>query len=182
VIKLYPWIFQTPRADELFEAGPASKVTWFLNTAGNGSWRRGPNGLRNHIKGSAVMYDIFKILVAGDSSKATETIDLGEASPRWQSAGSLLYTRKNLNLTVLPVRVGVVHSMECSPDDLEPAVVGNPPPCPVRVHAPYQAHMDSACAIIVDRWPPATSTAMPPATCLPALPEPPLPGQPFVHR
>lgn len=59
----------------------------------------------NRDYGSAVMYDIGKILIVGGGVAPTataETIDLLEAGPTWKPAASMSVARRQLNATVLP--------------------------------------------------------------------------------
>jgi galactose oxidase len=74
----------------------------------------------NRDYGSAVMYDVGKILYVGGggmknwgggdwpdfkSDKPTETaeiINLNDASPTWQSTGSMAFARRHMNATILP--------------------------------------------------------------------------------
>src|SRR5207248_5597882 len=66
------------------------------------------HGWRNY--GSAVMYDVGKImLVGGDGDTSTRTptntaevIDLNAATPTWHSVASMAHARRQLNATVLP--------------------------------------------------------------------------------
>ena len=118
----YPRNFVDPiREGRVFMAGEQATSRWF-NYTGTGSWSSGPRHLWqfNRDYGTAVMYDTGKILVAGGggnlgwacecpateksgSPTATaETIDLNEASPQWQSAGSMSVGRRHLNSTILP--------------------------------------------------------------------------------
>src|SRR5262249_29957706 len=61
---LYPRMLLAPDG-RVFKAGP-DRDTWFLDTAGGGSWAAGPLsqwGFRGY--GTAVMYEPGKILIAG---------------------------------------------------------------------------------------------------------------------
>lgn len=102
----YPRVFQAPDG-RLYIAGGAQS-TFFMTTTGSGSVTPGPRrvfGGRNY--GSAVMYDDGKILYVGggftsDLQQSAETIDLNQASPRWQATSPLAFGRRHLNVTVLP--------------------------------------------------------------------------------
>jgi hypothetical protein len=100
----FPMEFVAPDG-RVFEAGP-SDTSWYLNTAGTGSWQRGPLshfGYRDY--GTAVMYDAGKILLVGGGNTpqtAAEKIDLNQGSgASWQSAGVLSVPRRQLNSTIL---------------------------------------------------------------------------------
>lgn len=108
---LYPRMFLAPSA-AVFKAGP-DQSTWFLNTAGGGSWRRGPDshfGLRDY--GTAVLYGPGKVMIAGggdvgdpavnDATATVEIIDLNAASPGWTSVASMHFARRHHNATLLP--------------------------------------------------------------------------------
>jgi Ca2+-binding RTX toxin-like protein len=108
--ELYPWMFLGPDG-RVFKAGPDDQ-SWFLSTAGTGAWTDGPRsgfGLRTY--GSAVQYDVGKILIVGGSrvsaggveapTNTAEVIDLATGSG-WTSAGSLAIPRRHLSATVLP--------------------------------------------------------------------------------
>jgi len=100
----YPRNFVAPDG-RIFEAGPQRQSHW-LDVSGTGTWTNGPSmnfGSRSY--GSAVMYEVGKILYAGGNSTPTSTaeiIDLNQPNPAWTYTGSLAYARWNLNATVLP--------------------------------------------------------------------------------
>jgi galactose oxidase len=100
----YPIAFLEPRAGRLFYAGE-ERMSRFLDITGTGKWtdaglRR--FGVRDY--GSAVMYDVGKILYAGGgrTTATAEIIDLNKATPKWELTGSMAYARRHLNTTVLP--------------------------------------------------------------------------------
>jgi hypothetical protein len=86
---------------------------------GRGSWTSGPSHIFgfNRDYGSAVMYEAGKILVVGGGGHTSwptpdaktsqptataELIDLNQASPSWQSTGSMANRRRHMNATILP--------------------------------------------------------------------------------
>jgi hypothetical protein len=100
----YPITFLEPRNGRLFYAGE-EQTSRFLEIGGTGKWITGPQrrfGLRDY--GSAVMYDVGKVLYAGGgrTTNTAETIDLTSATPTWKWTGSMAYARRHLNTTVLP--------------------------------------------------------------------------------
>lgn len=108
-LQLYPFMFLAPNG-KVFLAG-WNPDTRYLDTSGSGSWTFVANtihGWRNY--GSAVMYDVGKILaVGGDGDTSTrtptataETIDLNAATPAWHSVASMAHARRQLNATLLP--------------------------------------------------------------------------------
>jgi hypothetical protein len=108
-LQLYPFMFLAPNG-KVFLAG-WNPDTRYLNTSGTGSWSFVANsihGWRNY--GSAVMYDVGKIMIVGgdgDSSTRTptntaEVIDLNAATPAWRSVASMAKRRRQQNATALP--------------------------------------------------------------------------------
>jgi hypothetical protein len=119
-IPYYPRNFVDPRrTGQIFYAGERIMSRWF-NYGGLGSWTSGPEHIWkfNRDYGTAAMYDAGKILYAGggghtgwpsagDAKSAAPTataekIDLNQAAPAWQSAGSMSAPRRHLNSTILP--------------------------------------------------------------------------------
>jgi WD40 repeat protein len=118
-IPYYPRNFVDPRrAAQVFYAGERVLSRWF-SYAGSGSWSPGPEHIWkfNRDYGTAVMYDTGKILYAGGGGDTgwntpdpksgvptdiAEKIDLNQATPSWQSAGTMSSPRRHLNSTVLP--------------------------------------------------------------------------------
>src|SRR5438132_2167934 len=113
-LPFYPFMFAAPNGD-VFCAGP-SQTSRYLDTSGNGAWSVVGNsnyGVRNW--GSAVMYDIGKILMMGGSpcgwysttctttpTETAEIIDLTAANPTWRYTSSMAGPRKLHNATLLP--------------------------------------------------------------------------------
>jgi hypothetical protein len=119
-IPYYPRNFVDPiRSGQIFYAGERIMSRWF-SYGGSGSWASGPQHIWrfNRDYGTAVMYEAGKILYAGGGgdlnwpsagdAKASaptataERIDLNQAAPQWQSAGSMSAPRRHLNSTILP--------------------------------------------------------------------------------
>lgn len=110
-VELYPWMFLAPDG-RVFKAGP-DRRTWFLDPAGAGSWQEGPQSGRELRKyGSAVLYDVGRILVVGGSTltpggadepatATAERIDL-LAGSGWQPAGAMKFARRHPGTAVLP--------------------------------------------------------------------------------
>jgi PKD repeat protein len=103
VLPYYPRTFLAPNG-QVFYAGE-SQTTRYLNTAGTGSWTTVGGrlyGTRDY--GSAVMYDLGKILYVGGgrTTNTAEIINLNSAAPKWQWTGSMAFPRRHLNATVLP--------------------------------------------------------------------------------
>ena len=119
----YPRNFVDPvRAGQVFYAGEQVMSRWF-SYGGSGSWTStGPRHVWpfNRDYGTAAMYDTGKILYAGGGghtgwpcecptsekspapTNTAERIDLNQASPTWQSAGTMSAARRHLNSTILP--------------------------------------------------------------------------------
>ena len=122
-IPYYPRNFVAPNG-RIFYAGERIMSRWFEVDAsaagGRGRWSTGPNHLWPHNRdyGTAVMYEPGRILYAGgggnlgwgqspdddepDPTATAEMIDLNQATPAWQSAGSMSAPRRHLNSTILP--------------------------------------------------------------------------------
>ena len=109
----YPFTFAAPNG-KLFLAGPG-QTTKYLNTSGTGQWTVVGNnkyGTRNW--GTAVMYDIGKVLITGGSgcdfysgcatlpTEKAEVIDLNSAQPSWNYVAPMTHRRKHHNATILP--------------------------------------------------------------------------------
>ena len=104
-LPLYPWMLLAP-SGKVFYAGPDT-TTWFLDTNGTGAWTPGRTsnfGYRDY--GSAVMYDVGKVMITGGGqpTNTTEVIDLNPnaPNPNWRYVGSMAYTRRQMNATILP--------------------------------------------------------------------------------
>src|SRR5207237_2502649 len=94
----YPYMFVSP-SGKVFNAGP-SQTTRYLSTSGTGAWTVVGNntyGTRNW--GSAVMYDVGKVLIMGGTkgdfyapggsavapTRTAEIIDLNAVTPAWRA-------------------------------------------------------------------------------------------------
>ena len=81
-------------------------TTRYLDTSGTGAWSFVANrvgGVRDY--GSAVMYAPGKVLVMGGGNppkNTAEVIDLNAASPSWRAVGSMQFSRRQINATLLP--------------------------------------------------------------------------------
>jgi len=103
LVAYYPRMFLAPNG-RYFMAGEDAH-TRFLDVAGTGAWSG--NFVRlyaNRSYGSAVMYDVGKIMYAGGGfvTNTAEVIDLNVTPRVWKWTGSMAYPRRHLNLTVLP--------------------------------------------------------------------------------
>jgi hypothetical protein len=102
-LTFYPRAFLAPNG-KVFYAGQ-QRITRYLNTAGTGSWSTVANRLypiRDY--GSAVMYDVGKILYVGGgrTTNTAEIINLNQASPAWRWTGSMAFQRRHHTANVLP--------------------------------------------------------------------------------
>ena len=100
-VPYYPMMFVAPDG-KVFMAGPEPN-TAFLTTSATGSWTTGPTrrfGYRDY--GSAVMYDVGKILVVGGGSPTAtaEVIDL-LGTRVWDYTGAMSIPRRQINATLL---------------------------------------------------------------------------------
>ncbi len=100
----YPRTFVAPDG-RIFYAGEQQQSR-YLDVTGTGSWSNGPRrefGTRDY--GSAVMYEPGKILYVGGGDPPTnsaEIIDLNQPNPVWSYTGSMAFTRRHMNATLLP--------------------------------------------------------------------------------
>jgi len=123
-IPYYPRNFIDPKNGLIFYASERIQSRWFNVDGtgaggGRGSWTPGPSHIFgfNRDYGSAVMYEVGKILVVGGGGNTSwptpdpktnqptataEIIDLNAATPTWQSTGSMTNRRRHMNATVLP--------------------------------------------------------------------------------
>ncbi len=124
-IPYYPRNFVDPKNGMIFYAGERVQSHWFDVDGtgvggGRGAWISGPSHVwrNNRDYGSAVMYDVGKILYVGGGGNSgylqspdpkssaptatAEVIDLNQASPAWQSTGSMAFARRHMNATILP--------------------------------------------------------------------------------
>jgi len=102
-ITLYPRTFVAPNGRVFF----ATQTSRYLDTGGAGAWTVVGNqvvgGRENY--GSAAMYDIGKIVMAGGGDPpvpSAELIDLNQANPQWQLTGGMGGPRRQNTLTCLP--------------------------------------------------------------------------------
>ena len=127
VIPYYPRNFVDPKTGRVFYAGERIQSRWFDVDGsgvggGRGSWIAGPSHIYqfNRDYGSAVMYEVGKILYVGGGgmknwgggtwpdpksnvpTATAETIDLNASNPAWQSTGSMAFRRRHMNATILP--------------------------------------------------------------------------------
>jgi len=122
-LPLYPFMHLAPNG-RVFASGP-SKVTWYLDTTGIGSWSALANsiyGFRDY--GSSVLYDDGKVLIVGGSDPPTNTaevIDLNASTPAWRSVSPMTYKRRQINATLLPDGTVLVTGGSSSPGFNEPA-------------------------------------------------------------
>ena len=102
----YPWMFVAPDG-RVFYAGWQVGTLW-LDPSGTGAWTTGPSHIAkfSRVYGTAVMYDIGKILVAGGADSppvaTTEVIDLNSSSPGWRSSNPMNHARHHAVATSLP--------------------------------------------------------------------------------
>jgi hypothetical protein len=100
-LPLYPMMFAAPDG-RAFMAGPGA--AYYLSTTGTGAWTYSTSSpFSNRDYGSAVMYDVGKILVVGggDPPQASaEVIDLNAGGAR-HTVGSMAVARRQMNATLL---------------------------------------------------------------------------------
>jgi Domain of unknown function (DUF1929) len=102
-LQLYPWMLLAPNG-RVFNAGP-DQFTRYLAPANAGAWYGGPTsngGFRDY--GSTVMYDDGKVLIAGGGAptNSAEVINISRDNPSWRFVGSMAFTRRQMNMTLLP--------------------------------------------------------------------------------
>jgi hypothetical protein len=99
----YPWNFAAPNG-QIFSAGQ-TQVSQYINTTGTGALGPVIPHLVNTVRdyGSAVMYDVGKIIVMGGgyTERTAEIINLNDAVPQWVSTGWMTYPRRQMNATLL---------------------------------------------------------------------------------
>jgi galactose oxidase len=91
----------------VFMSGPL-RHTQLLSVGGAGQWtpvgdRLNPADTLEY--GSAVMYDVGKVIVMGGGippKKSAEVIDLNGATPMWTATDDMNFARRQLNATLLP--------------------------------------------------------------------------------
>jgi hypothetical protein len=103
IVPLYPRMFLAPNG-KVFYAGEAPQSR-YLDTTGTGQWSLVAKSSTNRDYGSAVQYGEGKILIVGGATPPTataEVIDLNAPTPAWRLVGSMAYSRRQLNATLLP--------------------------------------------------------------------------------
>lgn len=105
----YPWHFVAPTNGWIFQAGQTLHSFW-LNPAGTGTWSNNVMHVVDNGRdyGSAVMYDVGKILVMGGgqpslgTQNTAELIDLTTGTgATWQSAAPMTYPRRQLSAVIM---------------------------------------------------------------------------------
>ena len=102
-VPYYPMLFAAPNG-RVFMAGPEQQSMW-LNTSGTGNWLTGPLsnfGVRDY--GSAVMYDVGKILmVGGNEATPTNTAEIINLTTdaTWHTIDPMAVARRQVNATLL---------------------------------------------------------------------------------
>jgi len=103
-LPLYPMMHLAPNG-KVFVSGPDS-TTRYLDTSGTGAWTTVATRVgANREYGSAVMYEVGKVLIMGGGDpvvNTAEVIDLNAASPAWSSVGNMASARRQMNATILP--------------------------------------------------------------------------------
>ena len=108
-LQLYPMMFLAPNG-KVFLAG-WNPDTRYLDPTGTGSWSFVANSSQWRNYGSAVMYDVGKIMIVGGGgdqaggpapTNTAQVINLNSATPSWTSVASMHFPRRQLNATVLP--------------------------------------------------------------------------------
>jgi hypothetical protein len=108
-LQLYPFMFLAPNG-KVFLAG-WNPDTRYLDTSGTGAWTFVANSSQWRNYGSAVMYDIGKIIILGGGgdqaggpppTNTAEVIDLNAATPAWKMVAPMANRRRQQNATVLP--------------------------------------------------------------------------------
>ena len=100
---LYPWMHLLSDG-RVFYSGP-TQSSLYMTTTGTGSLSGGPMSHVFRDEGSAVMYDVNKVLIVGGGNPPTETaevINLSGGTPTWTYATSMIHKRRHLNTTILP--------------------------------------------------------------------------------
>lgn len=105
VLAYYPQTFLAPNG-KIFIAGP-DRNTDYLDTQGLGAWTFVGNHVQNFQRsyGAAVQYGDGKYLQVGGGdppSSTCEIIDLNAPSPAWTMTGSMQFSRRHHNATILP--------------------------------------------------------------------------------
>jgi galactose oxidase len=105
----YPRAFAAPNG-KVFLSG-MEQTTRYLDTSGTGSYTTvaSTNFGPLRVYGTAVMYDVGKILIAGGATtdsaapptNTAEVIDLTAAAPNWRNVGPMAFARRYLNGTLM---------------------------------------------------------------------------------
>ena len=99
----YPFVFLAPNG-KVFYAGAAVN-TFFMSTAGvGGGFSAGiPTNSVIRDYGSAVMYDVGKVIImgGGHTEASAEVIDLTQASPAWRNVQPMTYPRRQMNAVIM---------------------------------------------------------------------------------
>jgi hypothetical protein len=99
----FPFMFQAPDG-RVFYAG-SNPSTYFLSTTGTGGNFSAGIGTGSVIRdyGSAVMYDVGKIIImgGGHTEASAEVIDLTQASPAWRNVQPMTYPRRQMNAVIM---------------------------------------------------------------------------------
>ncbi len=99
----YSWVFWTPWGNALV-AGPEQQ-TRTLDVSGQGAWSTVATYNYPEFRdyGSAVMYDPWRVMIAGGGQPPTNTAEVFNVdSNTWQSTGSMAIPRRHHNLVLLP--------------------------------------------------------------------------------
>jgi hypothetical protein len=99
----YPRAFLAPNGD-VFIAGIYPNAFYVDPTSPGKEIPVATSSFGTRFEGTAVMYDVGKVLIIGGSDPATataEVIDLNASKPTWQSTGSMSHPRQYLNATIL---------------------------------------------------------------------------------
>jgi hypothetical protein len=101
-LPLYPFMHVAPNG-KVFNSGP-NTTTRYLDTTGNGAWTTVATRSVYRDYGSSVQYAPGKIVLIGGGdppTRSAEVIDLNQSTPSWRAVGSMTFTRRQLNATLL---------------------------------------------------------------------------------
>ena len=99
----YPRAFLAPNGD-VFIAGIYPNAFYVDPTSPGKEIPVATSSFGTRFEGSAVMYDVGKVMILGGADPATATaeiINLNASKPTWQSTGSMSHPRQYLNATIL---------------------------------------------------------------------------------
>jgi hypothetical protein len=114
-LPLYPWMHLASDG-RAYYSGP-TQYPIFINTSGTGSVTSGRQSLWGfRDSGSAVMYDVDKVLIVGGGYPPTNTAEIinlaetgtspcgrtSDSPPCYRYTGSMAYARRHFNTTILP--------------------------------------------------------------------------------